>query len=975
MKNFILFFFLHFSILGFGQPYYNAFSLSGLGNENIIEVVSHNTQYTFLLCEFSGSISDGTTTINSSGGQDGILIKVDNNTHQIISFLHFKSTNDLNLKDLDLATLGSSSYILAMCGSFSGALDITDGVNSFSLSSSGNTDGFVVSLQSSGQFIVKSIGGTGNDGINEVSLEPFVSIWLIDFTGYFENSVSADGLTVVSNGGKDILIGQLDLLVNSLYYLKSFGGNQDDIGVKTQSLDHLPFTESCEIVLGEFESNVVNIQTSNGTANISNIGGKDIIMIIYNTFGGNFTVTDVNSLGGSNNEYIGDISMSVDNMSQYSTVQVSTLINSESNNINNFSSNNVTIFGTSTHNASLLEILTFNINSPGTNYPIVNEHPELLRNSLTDIKGTSLMGNMEYPYNFCPTQSLMTEMVLLSGIYDGQITLGSNNYISSAYDIFWAGYDFTNYTFKCSNSIGNTANNMQSHLGMAYDRNCFISGDFSSSINIGSNNLVSSNAFDGFWAEIFCCLNNSTFSNEIVIQNQSINQIIDHLHSNTDDLIVGNFSGTITKGTSSLSTYTGSLHSAFLIGVTQNKTINIKIEPDNSNDVIEILGITQSGQFLYALTKFIGSYTLNSTTYTSTNNPSGIQDYDFLIIAVDLNSNSIIDAFQLTGSAVAHQGNLVAYNGSVFLAGDFANGDIVVGSSTYTNNSNDDDMFIAKISLNSNGLFIGTVFFSEQISTPGTDDFYDLIEYNGIVSILCTSSFGSASTLSFQDNASNTITLNRIGDQNLILLSFDINTMNNFYAVNIGAGITDRFYWPVFEKDPINNNDIYICTNFLKNSFGSPSISSNNGFSVTSSSSKTQMLMFKMSNSGAISWMKSKTISSGGIVNFSPKKLVITNSEIGLFGWTSSSFSFDNVSITQNTGNYDMFFLRMNKLNASGICGVCISSGNGESCGGLTAYNNEYKVSGFYYDYINLNSNYNTYSANSFITNINCCGN
>ncbi len=72
-------------------------------------------------------------------------------------------------------------------GNFSGTADFNPGSGVSNLSSSGATDIFIVKLDSGGDFTwVRSIGGTGGEGLNDIKTDPFGNVYA---TGTFQGTV------------------------------------------------------------------------------------------------------------------------------------------------------------------------------------------------------------------------------------------------------------------------------------------------------------------------------------------------------------------------------------------------------------------------------------------------------------------------------------------------------------------------------------------------------------------------------------------------------------------------------------------------------------------------------------------------------------------------------------------------------------------------------------------------------------------
>lgn len=124
-----------------------------------------------------------------------------------------------------------NSYNVILTGDFTGTVDFDPGIGNYNLTSSGNSDAFVLKLDSSGEISwTKSFGGSGDDRGYSIAMDNSYNIYI---TGYFNGNVDFDpGLgtyNLIGSGGQDVFISKLDSS-GSFIWAKKFGGSGDERG-------------------------------------------------------------------------------------------------------------------------------------------------------------------------------------------------------------------------------------------------------------------------------------------------------------------------------------------------------------------------------------------------------------------------------------------------------------------------------------------------------------------------------------------------------------------------------------------------------------------------------------------------------------------------------------------------------------------------------------------------------------------------
>ena len=208
--------------------------------------------------------------------------------------------------DYGQSMVTDTSNNVYITGYFSGVIDADPSSSTFSLSSNGSDDIFIVKLDHLGNFIwAKSFGGINIDQATSITLDSFGNILL---TGSFQNVVDFDAgsasFTLVSNGSSDIFLAKYDPNGNFLWS-KSIGGINYDSGlsVKTDFLDN--------IVICGFYSDIVDFDPNSATVTLSSLGSLDDMFILQLDNLGNFNWAK--SIGSSGNDYESANAIAIDN--------------------------------------------------------------------------------------------------------------------------------------------------------------------------------------------------------------------------------------------------------------------------------------------------------------------------------------------------------------------------------------------------------------------------------------------------------------------------------------------------------------------------------------------------------------------------------------------------------------------------------------------------------------------------------------
>lgn len=300
----VLFFVMSLRLVeGLAQCFW-ATQAGGIGEDYGYAIGTDSTGNVYSVGSFTGSAdfdpSSSSFLLNSSGGRDIYLLKLDGNR----SFIWAKKIGgvfDDEPKDLFVDKNGD----LYVTGYFKSSADFDPSNNSLNLNSLGLKDVFVAKYDSSGSMQwAFGFGGAADDEGNSVSIDGFGSIYL---TGTFQGNVdfnpSPSNSNLISNGGTDVFVSKFK--TNGLFErVLKFGGAADDIGkcVKTDLNGNL-FVAGCFQGSVDFNpGSSVQMGSSNGSYDcfISKFDSLGI-MNWSNQFGGNqsegINSMDIDNLG------------------------------------------------------------------------------------------------------------------------------------------------------------------------------------------------------------------------------------------------------------------------------------------------------------------------------------------------------------------------------------------------------------------------------------------------------------------------------------------------------------------------------------------------------------------------------------------------------------------------------------------------------------------------------------------------------
>lgn len=242
------------------------------GNPSHISTDLAGNIYTFSQFENSTDL-DPSASVDlrtASGLKDIYLQKLDSNGNYL-----FAKTMGGNLRTEAKGIGIDGGGNIHLAGLFEGTSDFNpDTSSSFNLSSSGNTDVFIVKLNNNGDFLwARNFGGPGFDQANSIAIDQMSNIYT---TGFFEDTAdfdpSSSNHNFISKGGLDMFIQKMDS--NGLFdFAQHIGSADRDYG------NSVVVDINEDIVLTGAFSNNPDFNAGTGTHQLSSYGAQDVSLL------------------------------------------------------------------------------------------------------------------------------------------------------------------------------------------------------------------------------------------------------------------------------------------------------------------------------------------------------------------------------------------------------------------------------------------------------------------------------------------------------------------------------------------------------------------------------------------------------------------------------------------------------------------------------------------------------------------------
>jgi len=262
----------------------------GFGGEGFdygISITVDNVGNIYLTGLFESTANFGSFSLNSNGGRDIFIAKIDPDGNWLW-VKHAGGAND----DSGYSIVADDNGNVYITGSYHGVANF----GPLDITSAGNTDIFVAKIDSSGNWIwVQSAGGSIVDRSNSISKESGGSLFI---TGTFQGESNFGEITLLTDGSHDIFVAKIDSVGNWLWAVSAGGTSTDeghDIDISNQNEIYLT---------GSFQSSSAHF----GEITLSTVGAHDIFVAKIDNYG---NWVWAKSAGGQTNDYGWGISVSV----------------------------------------------------------------------------------------------------------------------------------------------------------------------------------------------------------------------------------------------------------------------------------------------------------------------------------------------------------------------------------------------------------------------------------------------------------------------------------------------------------------------------------------------------------------------------------------------------------------------------------------------------------------------------------------
>ena len=238
------------------------------------KIISDSSGHIYVTGRFSGTVDfepgSGTTYLNSQGGMDIFVLKLDTSGNLLWAKSIGGYQNDYGT---DIAV--DKQQNVYVTGKFQGTADFDPGTGTHNISSNGSKDIFLVKLDSQGSLVwANATGGLNYDTGHGIALDDSSNIYL---TGKFTGSVDFDpdtgSVILPTYGSADIFIQKLDSAGNHIW-AHSFGSGNWEQG-KDVAVDD----SGNVIFVGSFYNTIDFNPDSALTANHSSNGDKDYYVL------------------------------------------------------------------------------------------------------------------------------------------------------------------------------------------------------------------------------------------------------------------------------------------------------------------------------------------------------------------------------------------------------------------------------------------------------------------------------------------------------------------------------------------------------------------------------------------------------------------------------------------------------------------------------------------------------------------------
>lgn len=194
---------------------------TGVSDIDINGMATDNNGNLFISGSMSNTVSLGSTTLTSAGGSDGFVAKLSSSGAWIWAKSVGGSGSDW-ASGVDTDSAGN----VFMSGGFQSSMTIGLTV----LTSAGSNDLYITKLDSSGNFLwANKVGGSGDDNAGWLSNLAVDSAGNSFVTGQMSDSLTINGTTLTSAGGRDLFIAKFDSSGAIIWGVRAGSASSDNL--------------------------------------------------------------------------------------------------------------------------------------------------------------------------------------------------------------------------------------------------------------------------------------------------------------------------------------------------------------------------------------------------------------------------------------------------------------------------------------------------------------------------------------------------------------------------------------------------------------------------------------------------------------------------------------------------------------------------------------------------------------------------
>ena len=417
-----------------------ATSIGGTSIDYGYGIATDSAGNVYVIGLYSGSVTIGSTTLNSAGSNDAFVAKYD--TSGTVQWARSIGGTDYDYGYGIATDSNGNVYVIGLYTD-----SVTIGSTTLN-SSAGSNDVFVAKYDTNGTVQwARSIGGTGSDSGFGIATDSNGNVYVI---GRYVGLVTIGSTTLNSAGSNDTFVAKYDTS-GTVQWATSIGGTGSDVGygIATDSAGNV-------YVTGKYVGSVTI-----GSTTLNSAGSDDVFVAKYDASG---TDQWARSIGGTGSEYGQAIATD--------------------------SAGNVYVFG------YYRNTTTF---APGTTLTSVGNTDAFVAKYDTSgtVQWAKSIGGIYYDYGY----GIATDSdgnVYVTGNYYGSVTIGSTTLTTAgSFDVFVVKYD-TSGTVQWATNIGGTDSDYVNGIATDSAGNVYVVGYYSGSVTIGSTTLNSVGGSDAF---------------------------------------------------------------------------------------------------------------------------------------------------------------------------------------------------------------------------------------------------------------------------------------------------------------------------------------------------------------------------------------------------------------------------------------------------------------------------------------------